>query len=252
MPPPLLIELKRENGRDLPELLLLPVVTAYDSLESYCSIFTPLMLHEIWASLCNDIESSHYEPIKPLIYSKPKLCDGFALLQCEALSPTRISDMDLVTLSIHISPQKPPVKVFGVVDQVVTRNWRREDVDQRLLDTCQRQNSLYFRMSFVLWIKASNVPKELDRIFTVTKIARLNTIVKQFILNAELATSPLCDVILHPSEYVDAFQLDTVDVEDSHNLLNPSQYKAVESITRTMVCASDREPKVALLHGPPG
>lgn len=160
--------------------------------------------------------------------------------------------MDLVTLSVHISPQKPPVKFFGVVEQVVTRNWRREDVDQRLLDTCQRQNVLYFKMTFVLWIKTSNVPKELDKIFTVTKITRLNTVIKQFILNAELARSPLCDVILHPSDFVDAFKLDSVDVEENQTSLNPSQYKAVESITRTIVCASDREPKVALLQGPPG
>ncbi|XP_046652197.1 uncharacterized protein LOC124343119 isoform X5 [Daphnia pulicaria] len=252
VPPPLLNALQRENDKSLPELSLLPVVSAYDSLEAYCSIFTPLMLHETWASLCKDMETSQHDSIRPLIYSKPKFCDGFALLQCEALSPIRIIDMELVTLTVHISPQKPPVKFFGVAEQVVTRNWRAEDVDPRLLETCQRQNVLYFRMSFVLWIKMSNVPKELDKIFSVTKISRLNTVVKQFILNAELACSPLCDVILHPSDYVDAFKLDTVDVEENHPVLNPCQYQAVESITRTMVCASDREPKVALLQGPPG
>jgi hypothetical protein len=98
----------------------------------------------------------------------------------------------------------------------------------------------------------SNVPTDLDKFFVVTIIAPLHTDVKQFILNAELARSPLCDVILCPRDNVDAFKLDAVDVEENHAFLNPFQYKAVESISRTIVCASNREPKVALLQGPPG
>jgi hypothetical protein len=30
------------------------------------------------------------------------------------------------------------------------------------------------------------------------------------------------------------------------------QFTAVQSISRTMVCTSAEEPKIALLHGPPG
>ncbi|KAK4007478.1 hypothetical protein OUZ56_012633 [Daphnia magna] len=108
------------------------------------------------------------------------------------------------------------------------------------------------KMSFVLLVKFSNVPKELDKIYTITKITCLSTVLKQFILNADLSRSPLCDVILHPSDFSDAFKLDTVDIEGKNDLLNPVQYKAVESITKTIVCASDREPKVALLQSPPG
>ncbi|KAK4022260.1 hypothetical protein OUZ56_007739 [Daphnia magna] len=251
-PPPLLAAANRENSQSLPALSLLPVVSAYDSLEAYCTIFQSLMFHETWAILCKDMESSPSTPIRVLVCSKPKSCNGFAILQCEALAATRINDKDLVAITVPIAPQKPPAKYFCVVDQLVIRNWRKEDTDPRLLESCKRPSDTYMRMSFVLLVKFSNVPKELDKIYTITKITRLSTVLKQFILNADLSRSPLCDVILHPSDFSDAFKLDTVDIEGKNDLLNPVQYKAVESITKTIVCASDREPKVALLQGPPG
>lgn len=205
------------------------------------------MLHETWASLCQEMDTTQLNSLSPLIYSDPKLCDGFALLNCEALSPTRVNDMDLVTLTV---PQNSPSKFFGVVKDVVNnRNWQKGKVDQRLLETCQ-ENALNRRILFVLWIKMSDVPKELNQIFTITKIVRLSTIVKPLILNAELLRSPLCDVILNPYDNVEAFELNTVSVEENHALLNPSQFKAVESIASTMVYS--HEPKVALLHGPSG
>ncbi|XP_057368636.1 uncharacterized protein LOC130689698 isoform X2 [Daphnia carinata] len=251
-PPPLLAAANRENGQTLPALTLLPVVSAYDSLEAYYTIFQSLMFHETWAILCKDMEGSVPAPIRVLVCSKPKSCNGFAFLRCEALAATRINEKDLVAISVPITPQKPPAKYFGVVDQLVFRNWRKDDTDPRLLESCRRPNETYMRMSFVLLVKLSNVPKELDKIYTITKITRLSTVLKQFILNADLARSPLCDVILHPSDFSDAFKLDTVDIEGKNDLLNSVQHKAVESITKTIVCASDREPKVALLQGPPG
>jgi hypothetical protein len=95
-----------------------------------------------------------------------------------------------------------------------------------------------------------HVPPNLGSIFTVTRISRLNTVFKQIIQIAELARSPLCEVILHPSDYEDAFKLDAV-LDDNHAFLNPIQYKAVASITKE-VSSAEREPKVALLQGPPG
>ncbi|KZR96045.1 Uncharacterized protein APZ42_009844, partial [Daphnia magna] len=212
-PPPLLAAANRENSQSLPALSLLPVVSAYDSLEAYCTIFQSLMFHETWAILCKDMESSPSTPIRVLVCSKPKSCNGFAILQCEALAATRINDKDLVAITVPIAPQKPPAKYFCVVDQLVIRNWRKEDTDPRLLESCKRPSDTYMRMSFVLLVKFSNVPKELDKIYTITKITRLSTVLKQFILNADLSRSPLCDVILHPSDFSDAFKLDTVDIE---------------------------------------
>ncbi|KAI9550999.1 hypothetical protein GHT06_005554 [Daphnia sinensis] len=239
-------------AKGLPALSLLPVVSAYNSLEAYCPIFQSLMFHETWAILCKDMESNPSNPIRVLVCSIPKSCNGFAILQCKTLAATRINDKDLVATTVPIAPQKPPANYFGVVEQLMFRNWRKEDTDSRLLELCERPNDTYMRMSFSLLVKLSNAPKELDKIYTITKITRLSTVVKQFVLNADLVRSPLCDVILHPSDFPNAFKLDTVDIQGKNNMLNPVQYKAVESITKTIVCTSDRKPLVALLQGPSG
>ncbi|EFX89072.1 hypothetical protein DAPPUDRAFT_310816 [Daphnia pulex] len=247
-PPPLLDALQVTNSKSLPKLSLLPVVSDYATLEDYCSIFTPLMLHEVWAGLCKDVHTSKLKTLETLIYSKT-ISDDFALLQCEALSPTRIFEMELVSLTVA-SPQKPPVEIFAVAEQV-RYWWKRErgEIDPRLLAICQRPNIPI--TSFNLRIKMYHVLPQLNQVFTVTKITRLKTAMKQFILNAELARSPLCNAIIQPSDHVDAFKLETVN-QENHTVLNASQFKAVESIAQTVVYSSDKQPKISLVHGPPG
>ncbi|XP_046463247.1 uncharacterized protein LOC124209338 isoform X2 [Daphnia pulex] len=247
--PPLLDSLRRENSCIRPELSLLPVQSSYASVESYSSTFTPLMLEELWASICNDVETREPEVFTTLIHPKPEFCDGFALLRCETLSRIMISNMDLVALDVHISPQEPPVKIFAVAERLdIKHYWKSDQIDSRLLEIPQCLN--FPLKSFFLRMEMSRVPRNLDKFFTVTTVSRLNTVVKQFILNAELARSPLCEVILRPSDCEDAFQLDAVDLE-SQAVLNPVQHEVVESFSRTVVFASENQPRVALLHGPP-
>jgi hypothetical protein len=107
-------------------------------------------------------------------------------------------------------------------------------------------------MSFTLWIKESCVPQELDNIFTVTKVLSLKTVVEHFFLDAKLALSPLFEAILRPNDNVDAFEMDTANLPKNNTALNPCQFTAVQSISRTIVSTSAEEPKIALLHGPPG
>ncbi|EFX90208.1 hypothetical protein DAPPUDRAFT_94481 [Daphnia pulex] len=46
--------------------------------------------------------------------------------------------------------------------------------------------------------------------------------------------------------------MDTGNLPKNNTSLNPCQFTALQSISRTMVCTSAEEPKIALLHGPPG
>ena len=239
-----------DDNRILPKLALHPVVSAYHSLEAYFSIFHPLMIHEIWANICKEVDSAPIE-FKTLMHHRTGAQDGFAELNCETLGlEGRLREMDLVTLTVQLPKPNTFSKVFGIVEEVELRKIIRKDIlDHRLLSTCSSPPE--YRVVFKLRLKNSNVPKQLDSIFTITKIMGLRTVVKQFQTSAELSRSLLCEVILHPSDYADAFKLDEVDVQN-HEQLNPIQYKAVESITRTIINTPNHEPKVALLQGPPG
>jgi hypothetical protein len=245
---PILNAVQGKGNKSLPELSLIPVGSAYSTLEDYCSTFTSLILHEVWATLCENVGTGESQSLTSLIHPDPTFCNGFTLLRCEALSPTRITNMDLFSITFNSSRQKPPKKIFDVAEHVRYRSWEIGEIDPRLLKTCQDPNIPI--TSFVLRILMYHVPPNLGSIFTVTRISRLNTVFKQIIQIAELARSPLCEVILHPSDYEDAFKLDAV-LDDNHAFLNPIQYKAVASITKE-VSSAEREPKVALLQGPPG
>lgn len=230
--------------------MLRPVVSAYSSIEAYFAIFHPLMLHEVWANICKDVESDPLE-WKTLLRANTTPCSGSVLLQCETIVPNgavRFKDMDLITLTVPL-PNQSISKVFGVVHDVQMRRIiRRENIDPRLLATSSQPDHL---VTFTLRVKPSNVPSGLDGIFTVTRVTQLKTMIRQFQLNAELDRSLLCDVILHPTNHAEAFKLEKVDVGEI-KMLNAVQHKAVESITKTIVDTLAYVPKVALLQGPPG
>lgn len=252
-PPPILNEVKFDN-RIFPKLTLLPVVSAYPSLEAYFSIFHPLMIHEIWATICKEVNS---DPLvwTTLVHAKSTVVEGCALLPCESLIPggcTRLRDLDLVVLRVPLPKPNTFTKVFGVVSNVELRPaGRKETFDHRLLRACPRPD---LRVYFTIRVKLSNAPPP-ESIISFTKIIPLRTVVKQFRFNAELSRSLLCEVILDPADCADVFKLETVDIEDRASLnpiLNPIQHKAVESFSRTIVNAPNYETKVALLQGPPG
>jgi hypothetical protein len=251
-PPPMLLkELHwRNDGNVLSELPLLPVPLSFESLQSYCEVFSSLSLHETWASLCQEIETKRMDSLQVLMHSRPEHRNGFNLLKCEVLSSSLINDLDLLTVTV---PNRSPTVFFGVARKVVRHSFNRnkDKIDEKLLNSLQKSNLPVSKISFELWITASNVPEVLDSTFTVTKVLRLDNLVKSLIVNAELATSPLCDVILRPKDNPNVFKLDWIDkLEENHATLNSSQNRAVASISTTMVCSL--EPKIALLQGPPG
>lgn len=245
--------MKAENSRIIPKLTVLPVLSEYNSLEAYFAIFHPLMLHEIWANICKDIELER-TVWQTLIHITTETDGGCTILHCEtlvSLGTTRLKDLDLVALSV---PLKPNVlfQAFGIVENVEIRKvTSTHPPNRRLLEVRKRPENPDCRILFNLRIKASNVPLHLDNIFTITSVTPLRPVIKQFLLHAELDCSPLCDVILHPGDNKEAFKLDMVDKEGNKKL-NPVQHKAVESITSTILNAPEDEPKVALLQGPPG
>lgn len=220
---------------------MLPV---YENLKKYRSVFTPLMLLEVWAIVCQNMGSSR-DSLSAVICAPPKLCDdGFAYIEFKATSKTLIFDMELVTLNTKISPKGLTVKVFAVVEGMEmfsSNKWRENEVEVRPSN-----------FKFTLRLLKSHVPNTLDQDFIVNKLSSLNMVVEQFILNAELANSSLFDEILRPSENVNVFKLDTATILENNTALNSGQLKAVHSITTTRVHASTKTPKIALLHGSQG
>jgi hypothetical protein len=60
------------------------------------------------------------------------------------------------------------VTVFAVAKLVVINDlWEIDEVDPRLLETCQRSKGP--KKSFLLWVTMSNVPQELDTILLLVK-----------------------------------------------------------------------------------
>lgn len=233
---------------------MLPVLSVYNSLEAYFSIFHPLMFHEIWANICKDVETTK-NVWEALIHNHVAHNWGCSILFCETVvshGSLRFKDLDLVALSIPIANSQTTMKVFGIVENVELRTITPDKpLDQRLLKAHKRIGSPDYRITFYLRVKQSNIPLKLNSIFTVSSVTALRTVYKQFVLNAELDSSPLGEVILNPGGLSEAFRLDVVDVEGNEKL-NPIQNKAVDSITRTILNTCDDEPKVALLQGPPG
>lgn len=174
-------------------------------------------------------------------------------MQCETLvtnNSPRLKDFDLVTLKIILPKPQPPFKVFAIAENVTSRFLRNTPhIDQNLVASCRKAD---MQISFDLRIKPSHVPHQLkDKIFEMTSVSSLRPIIKQFLVNANLYSSPLCDVVLNPGKQAHAFKLDLIEVNGSDKL-NPVQEKAVESITRSIINTEEDQPKVALLQGPPG
>lgn len=253
-PPPLLNEVKAENNRILPKLAILPVLSMYNSMEAYFATFHPLMLHEIWANICKDIELER-TVWDTLVHITSDTDGGCTILYCETLvsnGTPRLREWDLVALSIPLKANPQFMKVFGIAENVEMRKITSANpANRRLLDVRKRPENPEWRIKFKLRLKSANAPPGLDNVFTITSVTPLRSIIKQFLLHAELDCSPLCDVILQPGDLSEAFKLDMVDVEGNEKL-NPVQHKAVESITTTILNTPEDEPKVALLQGPPG
>lgn len=180
-------------------------------------------------------------------------------LHCSSLlvdGTFRLRELDLVVLAIP-GGNKKDIKVFGVIDSVkVKKVVRTEEFDLDLLSTCPgRRPDLH--LTFILRVKRgqryeSMFSENHRKIFSVGKVASLNTTIKQFCVNAELVLSPLRHVILRPDDHKDAFQLIHSQGGHSINTLNVRQAEAVRSIAETVLKTPDGVPKVALLQGPPG
>lgn len=248
------MEVKSGNLIILPKLSLVPVVTSYENLQAYHAIFHPLMLHEIWANICKDVATAS-QAWKIKIHGDPLVTGGVcAVLKCETFvwgqSP-RFKEFDLLTFLVPLPKPKEAMEVFAIAENVECRFANNQsDIDRRILSPSDSKKEV-FRITFDLRVKPSNIPRNLDTVFTVKSASSLRPVIKQFLLNGNLWSSPLCDVILNPSAQVGAFQLDLVEV-DGNERLNPVQHKAVESITRSILNTDEDVPKVALLQGPPG
>lgn len=253
-PPPLLNEITSENQVVLSRLSLLPVVSSYENLQAYHAIFHPLMLHEIWANICKDVETAS-QAWRIKIHGEPLFNGGgCAVLKCETFvlgqSP-RFKEFDLLGFEVPLPKPKQPIEVFAIAENIEFRFVNnKSDIDRRILSLSDSTREV-FRINFDLRVKPSNIPRQLDKIFTLKSASSLRPVIKQFLVNANLWSSPLCEVILNPSSQGDAFQLDLVDV-DGNGRLNPVQHKAVESISRSILNTDEDVPKVALLQGPPG
>lgn len=237
----------------LPKLSLLPVVSTYDNLEAYFTIFHPLMFHEIWANICKDIQAAPpWWHVK--IHANPRSSGSCSFLKCETLvrnNSPRLKDFDLVTLCV--TTPTGPVEVFAIAENVQIRFIpNMNGIDERLV-ACSSPDS-DISISFDLRVKPTNVPPPPQiesNIFVVGPVSSLRPVIKQFLVHGNLFSSPLCDVVLNPVKEADAFKLDMVEVDGSPKM-DVVQEQAVESITRTVLNTEEDEPKVVLVQGLPG
>lgn len=245
------------NGKLLPELNTLPVVSSFVNMEAYLGVFYPLMFHELWASVRKESETIQSRTMK-VVVSRFNQQDGpWTFLQCQSLSVEgsfRLWDQDLMVLALPVTDQKC-VKLFGIAESVQLRKVpRTEDLDPELRSTCSNKRP-DFLLSFVLRMKRAQRYDDLSRrrkVLTVAKVTTLKTAVKQFCVNADLTMSPLCNVILRPTDHTHAFELTNANTSAGNGKLNARQLTAVRSISDTILRTPKGDPKVALLQGPPG
>lgn len=225
---------------------------------AYLGVFYPLMFHELWASVCKESETIQSRTMKVVATcSTNNQQDGpWTFLQCQSLlveGSFRLWDQDLMVLALPVNDQKT-VKLFGIAESVQLRNVARTgDLDPDLRSTCTNKRP-DFILSFVLRVKRFRRYDAMSsrRTLTVAKVMTLKTAVKQFCVNADLTMSPLCNVILRPTDHTHAFELINANNSTGNEKLNAKQQIAVRSISDTILRTPKGDPKVALLQGPPG
>lgn len=260
-PPPILASVRgRESElQSLPALQLSPVPTAFTSIDTYRTVFFPLMLHEIWGMIRKEATEQNSWRAKALV--RNITCDGLsAHVSFEVLvqeNSQRLYEHDLLALTYEpkqhgqVEHGREPPRVFGMVETVTLRRYDgSKDIDPRLLQACR---SPYYRINFNLRMKPGNAPKATGHLISMFRVSSLRTHIKQFAIVTELETLPLYPVIMDPIKNSEAFtMMESDQIIRSNAVLNDMQRKAVASITETMLNSDRNEPKVAMLQGPPG
>lgn len=232
------------------------VLGKYLTRQSYFDVFHPLMIHEMWSTLCLQYQKDKSEKKnwewKILIKSFTK--DGnFLLLNCclvmekEAEAPMV---NDLITITFTRRDNGHLAYPFAIVENsTTTKVVRTADVSQSLLD---RGNPPNFMSEITVRILKGSMAKQTNVVYSALKIASLTTSLNLFHVQGAFNSTRLYPVVLDPQP--SAFKLIDYDPPSSiaqENLDGP-QSKACYSIAQTMLMTSDDIEKVAILQGYPG
>ncbi len=103
----------------LPKLKLLPAVGAYGCVQGYNIFYQPLMLLEIWANICVDVNSDPNDWTSlTFVHAERDVSDErFALLSYKTLirNGTPLKALDVVLLKLPSTKRYTLTQVFGVV-----------------------------------------------------------------------------------------------------------------------------------------
>lgn len=238
---------------ELPELSCLPILSKYPNVETYLSIFSPLLMHEMWSSLARQ----HHSAKKDKKYMDWKLLiksytveDVFLLLDCVYVleDESEVPAVnDLVVLAFH-RPSGETMNPFAIIEEIVmTKLIGTADLDRRLVANKKAK----FLVQSVIRILKVYSPKQMNIICEVGKIASLTSSLRLFQAQAGLGFSFLRDIILDPRP--PPF---TMLAYSQHCLfgghLDETQKSAYFCIAQTMLITPPNVPKVALLQGYPG
>lgn len=249
-PPPLLQALKI-NNLELPALSCDLVRTTYPNLQLYFSIFHPLLMHEMWSSLCfqNRFERKERKLVdyKVLIKSSTRE-EYFCILECQILieeeqEAPQVNDLIVISFTRWDGGNTLP---FCLVERsTTTKIVRTANLDQRLLVHGRSK----FLVELSIRLLNNYAPKQNNFIASASKVASLATAMTLFDAQIAFIMSPLLSVVLNP--LLSAFQMMSCSSIMMNNL-DPDQSKACLSIAQTMLITPKNESKVAILQGYPG
>lgn len=250
-PPPLLQKTIIDKERELPEISCGQVLGRYLDLETYFNTFRPLMLHEMWSTLCLQYKQSEHE--KKLLEWKIwitsstqddhfQLMNGCLVMEDEAEAP-KVDDLITITFTRPVTGEL--IHPFALVEKsTTTKVTRIADVNQGLLGNGKPN----FMAKITVRILSAYAPTQANLIYSASRIANLSTPLKLFHVQAAFMRSPLLGIILDPRP--PAFQL--INCAPMNTGLDFLQAKALSSIGQTMLITPRNEPKIAILQGYPG
>lgn len=238
--------------RELEEITCGQVLGRYLNLESYFNTFRPLLMHEMWSTLCLQYEQDKFEKKHlewDIMVTSSAKDDHFLLLNCclvmevEAEAP-KVDDLIVITFTRPSTGKL--IHPFAIVERsTTTKVVRIADLNQGLLGN-RKPN---FMAEITVRILSAYAHTQTNVIYSASKIANLSASFNLFHVQAAFISSPLLGIILDPRP--PAFQMFGCTPMSMENL-DSSQARVVFSIGQTMLITPRNEPKVAVLQGYPG
>lgn len=245
-PPPILQERAEES---LPKMHCVPVHARYLDLQTYFSVFHPLMLHEMWATLTNDYKQQPDRKMDVLVQSYV-LEDSFALLQCSLVADdvdNTPQQKELVNFNFVRPDSGKEIPVFGLVESSTTGPADCESsIDQRLTVNLNAKPKVATQAT--IRIHGGYIPKK-NAVYSLTRVASIATTMTQLEVQTSSTNFIMMHKIINPqlSTFLLDRQIDTVATN-----LNPLQSQVMFSISNAMLTTSVTEPKIFLIQGPSG